>query len=473
MRTLAILIKDLKFSYPGCEPVLGGVNMRIEDGTFALLVGNTGCGKSTLLKLMMPAVEPVGDKSGEIKIDGEIGWVSQSSESQLICDTVWHELAFPLENRGVSQAEMRRRVAEVAHYFGIGPWFGKKVDELSGGQKQLLNVAKTLATAPRVLLLDEPTAQLDPVAEKNLLHALFRINRELGITILVATHSPETIVDYATCAFAMTDGQVECTNLSNFKKFHFMPGIMRNDGPSTLRLRSGIESVTCSELVFDDVFFRYQKDEDWVLRGLDLEVFAGEIHALVGGNGCGKSTTLLVAAGINKIQRGKVTNSLKDSQALLSQNPKALFVRDSVFEELQEWQKTCDYTNDDIEAALEHIDLLGAKERHPFDLSGGEQQLLALTKLLLTKPKLLMLDEPTKGLDPQAELKVAHLLQEAAAAGTTILMATHDLSFAYCLADRITMLFDGQSTASETPQDFFNNNFFYRPTPNGFTEIFK
>ncbi|MFR8045124.1 MAG: energy-coupling factor ABC transporter ATP-binding protein [Eggerthella lenta] len=137
-----------------------------------------------------------------------VGYVAQSPENQIVCDSVWHELAFGLENLGVEQDEMRRRVAEVAHFFGIEPWFRRSVAELSGGQKQMTTLAGTLAMQPRLLLLDEPTAQLDPVAEKNFLHALFRVNRELGITVVVATHAPEAMAEYATDMVELRDGRM-------------------------------------------------------------------------------------------------------------------------------------------------------------------------------------------------------------------------------------------------------------------------
>lgn len=210
-----------------CLPVIGGSSStaRLDrpdrlarlPGAFQLLVGATGSGKTTLLRNCKPSIAPHGECAGELAVFGQpvsqlddrqsaslVGYVSQNPENQIVCDTVWHEVAFGLENLGTPQDAMRRRVAEVAHFFGIEPWFRRQVSELSGGQRQIVTLASALALRPSLLLLDEPTAQLDPVAEKRFLHALFRINRELGITVVVSTHNPEAMAEYATEASAWT-----------------------------------------------------------------------------------------------------------------------------------------------------------------------------------------------------------------------------------------------------------------------------
>lgn len=210
----AIEVRGLSFAYPGAEaPVLEGLDWRVSQGAFALLVGGTGSGKSTLLSLLKPEIAPAGERTGDARVLGEnvadmdvrasaerVGYVFQDPENQIVCETVWHEMAFGLENLGMSRDEMRRRVAETSYFFGLEDWLHRDTDTLSGGRKQLLSLAAVLALRPRVLLLDEPTSQLDPVAEKNFLHALFRVNRELGCTVVVATHQPRPMLEYATCA---------------------------------------------------------------------------------------------------------------------------------------------------------------------------------------------------------------------------------------------------------------------------------
>lgn len=194
----------------------------------------------------------------------------------------------------------------------------------------------------------------------------------------------------------------------------------------------------------------------------------GTIHALVGGNGCGKSTLLKVIAGVAPIERGRVENSLAQSQALLPQNPKALFVCDSVEEELCEWQQACGYSDADVKRIAAQFNLASRMTHHPYDLSGGQQQLLAFAKLLLTRPKLLLLDEPTKGLDSHTKQSVARALLALARNGATIVMATHDLPFAALISSGSTMLFDGENAATQPSADFFTDNLFYRPVNDAF-----
>lgn len=467
----AVEAHGFAFTYPNGDAGVGPLDWRVENGAFQLLVGATGSGKTTLLRCLKSALAPAGKRVGELAIFGcpadqisaresaaMVGYVAQSPENQMVCDSVWHELAFGLENLGVPQEEMRRRVAEVAHFFGIEPWFRRKVDELSGGQKQMVMLASVLAMQPKLLLLDEPTAQLDPVAEKNFLHMLFRINRELGITVVVATHAPETMTSYATAITNLPSAisRVEDRFVSSHAKE--TPSALSNP-PSAITMR--------------DVYLRYRREDDWVLRGCDLEVRTGSIHALVGGNGCGKSTLLCAIAGVLKPERGRIDNRLADHQAFLPQDPKALFVCDTVQEELREWQTSCGYSDEEVEAALVRFGLADHVAHHPYDLSGGQQQNLALAKVLLTSPELVVLDEPTKGLDAFSKVEVAHILRDLQAGGVTVVLATHDLSFASQVADVVTMLFDGEATCTEPTAVFFSNNLFYRPAEDAFIRLMR
>lgn len=472
----ALKLVNYSFTYPESEePVFGPLDFEIDAGGFALMTGDTGSGKTTFLKSLLPNDVLCGKRTGEALLPKNdrgsetpcVAYVSQSPDNQLVCETVWHELAFSLENYGTEPAIMRRRVAEVSHFFAIEPWFHKNVNELSGGQMQIVSLARALATSPKLLLLDEPTALLDPVAEKNFLHELFRINRELGITIVVATHEPVAVRDYATREFYLQGGQI----FEVSENLRTVP--IRAQGPSPLEVEDRPQLLEGpSPLQLADVYFRYSKDDDWVLRGMYLSLQQGEIRALVGGNGCGKSTTLKIMAAINVPQIGRVKNELKNSQAYLPQSPMALFVCDTVKQEMREWQKNCGYGDAEILQMLEKVGLRDKLDRHPFDLSGGEQQLLAMAKLLITKPKLLLLDEPTLGLDAKHKLTVANLILDFADEGGTVLLCTHDLSFAHCVADTGTLIFDGQATCTEPTEEFFANNMFYRPIQNEFTELF-
>lgn len=462
---IALAYDDVTFRYPGSRgDVLSGVSMAVPAGAFALLVGGTGSGKSTLLSLAKPQIAPAGDRAGQVRVFGrpvddldgaaacEVGYVFQDPDNQIVCDSVWHEMAFGLENLGTPQGEMRRRVAEASYFFGMGPWFHSDTDALSGGRKQLLALASTLVMQPRVLLLDEPTAQLDPIAARNFLHALFRVNRELGCTVVVATHEPELMADYATCAFELVDGAVRAVeNLGRFKC------------EATLVERGALcDANALASVSARGAWFRYGRDDDWVLRGLDLEVRQGEVHALAGGNGCGKSTLLALIAGTRRAQRGEVRSAIS-AKAMLPQDPKALFAEERVDEELMEWAHIGGYGADEVQAMMGELGLADRAGLHPYDLSGGQRQMLALGKLLLVHPRLLLLDEPTKGLDRAAREQVACMIEAARRDGVTVIVSTHDLAFVRRIADRVSLMFDGELACTEPVGEFFRNNLFYRP----------
>ena len=462
----SLRFNDVSFSYPAelapgeAHEVLSHVSLVVPEGAFALVVGATGSGKTTLLRLAKPELAPAGERSGAIEAFGRdvrgltpvesaslVGFVSQNPDNQIVCDTVWHEMAFGLENLGCPEAEMRLRIAETANFLGLEHIFRSRCAELSGGQRALVALASVLVMRPRMLLLDEPTATLDPLAERDFLSMLFRANRELGTTVVVATHTPGPMVDYASCAFEVGGKG------------------LREVEPGSLRgrvARLGTPTAAPGELnhdvvSLDDAWFRYGRDHAWVLRGFDLAVGEGEVRAVVGGNGSGKSTLLALVAGVERLQRGKVTNACRSCQALLPQNPKAILARETVADELAEWADDADIT-----PALERIGLVGAQRRHPYDLSGGQQQLLALEKLLLAHPRLLLLDEPTKGLDEAYRSQVAQVVREAAEQGVTVILATHDLAFARAVAHSVTLLFDGQAVVTMPCEEFFASTWTYR-----------
>lgn len=463
----AIEVRGLSFAYPGTDAaVLEGLDWSVPQGAFALLVGGTGSGKSTLLSLLKPEIAPAGELVGELRVLGEdvadmdvrasaerVGYVFQDPENQIVCESVWHEMAFGLENLGLARDEMRRRVAETSYFFGLEDWLHRDTDTLSGGRKQLLSLAAVLALRPHVLLLDEPTSQLDPVAEKNFLHALFRVNRELGCTVVVATHRPRPMLEYATCAYRIEGGRVrEVADLASLggREELLASGACRSaqgEAPGAAAIREG--------------WFRYDRAAGWVLRGLDVAFSAGAVHAIVGGNGCGKSTMLSVLAKTAKLQRGRMMRGAA-SAALLPQNPKALLVAETVRDELMEWGVTCGYDEATAQEQAARLGLAGLEARHPYDLSGGQRQLLAVAKLLLIGPELLLLDEPTKGLDLASRRIIARALRGHAQAGGTVIMATHDLDFAEQVADDVAMMFDGEIACMEPPADFFADNVFYR-----------
>ena len=483
----ALRFDYVSFAYAGAEkPVLLDACLEVAEGAFALLTGATGSGKSTLLRLAKPELAPKGKLDGAVRVFGSdasalgardsaraVGYVSQSPDAQMVCDTVWHEMAFGLENLGVPEPEMRRRVAETCNFLGIEPWFRMRVSELSGGQRQTLALAAALAMRPRLLLLDEPTSMLDPIAEKNFLSLLFRANRELGITVVVATHAPDPMLDYATCAYVLEGGRAREAALEELRPapLDSLTGIThRQDGPWPT------DGKTCHSderdvrpvLSLDDVWFRYDRDADWVLRGCDLAVGAGEVRALLGANGCGKSTLLQVVAGVLSPRRGRARNACAGDQALLPQDPRAVLACETVRDELMEWSASSGrYGAAEVDAALERLGLAGCPERHPYDLSGGQQQLLTLEKLLLVRPRLLLLDEPTKGLDRAARSAVAERVRAAASGGATVLLATHDAAFVRSVADTASLVFDGEITTTEPADEFLRSSWLYSNSRNG------
>lgn len=465
------------------QAMMGPFDFDIEEGAFCLLTGLTGCGKTTILRLMKPELAPQGTYAGTLDVCGtrliedgritgaldqaasaeNIGFVMQDPDAQIVCDTVWHEIAFGLENIGCAPDNMRRRVAEVSHYFGIAPWVDKRTDALSGGQKQLLNLAAVLALRPRLILLDEPTAQLDPSSKRQFAAMIARVNRELGITVVMATHMPEDMADYATQEIRISDigtaGPLDdCRTMRRNRSMEESPEAKRTDGgdaPSGSRSNYAIRAR--------DVFVRHGSDDPWVLKGLDLEVRPGTVHAIVGGNGSGKTTLLRTLAGDMKPRRGKVDNRCSDAQVYLPQDPKAVFVCDSIDEELREWQGRAGYSDDDVQAAKEHFGLVGMDGRHPYDLSGGQRQSLAFAKLLLCQPRLMLLDEPTKGLDAQACARIVRELRRLADEGVTVVLSTHDLDVAAACADEATLVFDGQAICTQEVPAFFEDNLIWRP----------
>ena len=519
-------IKDLIFSYPTTKDKksLDGVSLSIEKGEYIVLCGKSGSGKTTLLRQLKSVLAPHGKKSGEILFNGvslekvgqrdqsaKIGYVMQNPDDQIVTDKVWHELAFGLESLGCDQKTMRARVAEMACYFGIQDWFHRDVANLSGGQKQLLNLASIMAMQPEVLILDEPTSQLDPIAASDFLNTVRKINIELGTTVIITEHRLEDIFPYADRAIVMDGGKVIADDTPrNIGKllheqkndmFAAMPTPVRvfygaeGEGDCPLTVREGRtwlsktfadpkvstmptveldDEIENPALSLKELWFRYEKDSPDVLRGVSAEVPTGTLYAIVGGNGAGKSTTLKAVCGICKPYRGKVkvfgkpVEKYKTAElfggylAMLPQDPKSLFVKKTVREDLAEMTKD-EKKIAEIASICEIDNLL---DSHPYDLSGGEQQRSALAKVLLTDPKLLLLDEPTKGIDSFFKEKLAAILCKLKEQGITIVMVSHDVEFCARYADMVSMFFDGQILTTDTPRRFFGNNSFYTTAAN-------
>ena len=511
--------KNVDFTYPeGEKKALSNISFKVRQGEFVILCGPSGCGKSTLLRHLKSCLTPHGLFDGEIRYQGtllselsqrdqaqQIGYVLQSPENQVVTDKVWHELAFGLESLGYDTPTIRRRVAEIAAFFGIENWFYKDVTELSGGQKQLLSLASVMAMQPGVLVLDEPTAQLDPIAAADFLALLGKINRELGITVILTEHRLEEAFPFATRVMVMDAGGIICDDKpesvglqlkdKGSGMFLAMPTAMRVwtavetklDCPMTVRDGSRFLSQRVAEqallelaekeppmypeevtLECEDLWFRYEKDSPDVVKGFSLKLRKGEFYAILGGNGAGKSTTLKVISGLRSAYRGDVR--LGGKLGHLPQNPQTLFVKRTVREDLYEVFRGEKISKGIQDAEIARIvELCGLREfldRHPYDISGGEQQRTALAKVLLTAPDILLLDEPTKGFDAEFKVTFALILRRLVAQGTTVLMVSHDVAFCAEYAHKCGLFFDGSIVAEGTPRVFFSGNSFYTTSAN-------
>lgn len=530
-------IKDLNFSYPDAGvPAIQKINFSIEQGEFMVICGKSGCGKTTLLRHFKTVMTPYGKREGEILFEGqpleeisvrkqsaEIGYVLQSPDNQIVTDKVWHELAFGVENLGYDQQTIRLRVAEMASFFGIQNWFSKNVEELSGGQKQLLNLASVMAMQPKVLVLDEPTSQLDPIAASEFLSTIRKINLDLGITVIIIEHRLEEVFPMADKVLVLEDGKqtffdtprMVGKELADHDLFLAMPSPVQiynktgQEGVCPLTVCEGRnwleehykgqeeikeevkypekkrKNLSKKEAVISvkEVWFRYEKEGKDIVRDLSLQVKKSELFCILGGNGTGKSTTLSLLSGIHRPYRGKIFLRGRDIRKIpekelfhhflgvLPQNPQSLFVGNTVEEDL--WEMVNDLSplkrkehKEKIEQVVEDTEIGHLLHMHPYDLSGGEQQRAALAKVLLLEPEILLLDEPTKGLDGFYKSKLAGIFKRLQEKGITILMVSHDIEFCASYADTCAMFFDGAVVTACDSREFFTGNSFYTTAAN-------
>lgn len=514
-----LTIEGLSFTYPDQKTAaLRDISLTVRRGAFFVLCGYSGSGKSTLLRHLKPALTPHGMHSGIVSYKGtplekldpqtaasKIGFVLQSPEHQIVTDKVWHELAFGLESLGLDTSTIRRRTAEMAAFFGIEDWYYKNVSDLSGGQKQLLSLASVMAMQPEVLVLDEPTAQLDPIAASEFLATLSKINRELGTTVVLSEHRLEEALAYASQAAVMEQGRIgkigaveevgKYLRETRSAMFSAMPAAMRvwgavdcdfpcpvtvNDGREFLRRYTQTYPIhslkkTSARRMFGaqriyahEVWFRYEKDTPDIVRGLDLSAHAGQLLCILGGNGSGKTTTLGLLGGLLKPQRGEIR--VNGAVGYLPQDPQTVFVKHTVGEDLADVPRLKKTAAEERERQIMETaslcgiaDLLG---RHPYDLSGGEQQRAALAKVLLTAPDILLLDEPTKGLDTPFKETLADILQRLKNSGVCLIMVSHDVEFCAQYGDTCGLFFDGHIVTAAPPDTFFSGNSFYTTAAN-------
>ncbi len=558
MKHKIVEIHNFSFAYPEGKESLKNINLSIEEGSLNVLCGKSGCGKSTLLRQLKSVLAPHGKKSGEILYCGrplgetdrrtqssEIGFVLQDPDNQLVTDKVWHELAFGLESLGYDTPTIRLRVAEMASYFGIQNWFMKNVAELSGGQKQLLNLASIMAMHPRLLILDEPASQLDPIAASDFLETVKRINRDIGTTVILTEHRLQDVIPWADHVIVMdegtiltegtpreigkklkqeghgmflsmpvsmqiymeTDSEEECP-LTISEGRRWMSRLLENKTPVIVQPHEEHvvrdEGVKGKKRIFvpwqkkdrqipavtmEDVWFRYEKDSPDIICGMSMQVEKGEFYALMGGNGTGKSTALSLLGRVRRPYRGKILLNGKDIRkysdtelyrgylGILPQNPQSMFVKKTVEEDLyaviggRKEKQSAEYPIDmkkseAIGGIVSLIHLEGLLDRHPYDLSGGEQQRLALAKILLLRPRLLLMDEPTKGMDAEYKKELGQILKKLQSHGITIFMVSHDVEFVVEYAGRVGLFFEGNVVTDKPAGEFFTGNYFYTTAAN-------
>lgn len=505
-------VENLSFTYPLCsEPTVRSVSFSVEKGEFIVLCGATGSGKSTLLHTLKRELMPNGELTGKIIFEGaelsslepkrsaaEIGFVMQSPQHQIVTDKVWHELAFGLESLGLPQDEISRRVAETASAFGLGELYERETEELSGGQKQLLSLAAVLVMQPKLLILDEPTAQLDPIAASEFITTVKKLNQDYGITVIMSEHRLEEAVTVCDRLMVMEKGTIIVDDIPEkaVSCLGDRPDILRGM-PSAARLftelngrgicpltvRSGRSFIeknygnflkdlpeekyihsSNAAIEFSNVFFRYEKKSPDILKGMTLKVYEGELFCVLGGNGSGKTSFLKAASGLVKPYSGSIKifgeklSSYKNQSlyrnclTMLPQDVQTVFLKNTVREELEE----CGANTEELPFNLSQI-----MDKHPYDISGGQQQLVALAKALASDPRLILLDEPTKGLDAMSKLRIISVLRSLTNSGTTVLIVTHDVEFAAECSDRCALFFNGKTAAPDIPRRFFSKNSFY------------
>ena len=496
--------KNLSFTYAKSNtPALDNVSFSVSDGQFVTVCGPTGGGKSTLLRLIKKELAPKGNMTGELIYRGkpitdlserqsaeQIGIVVQHPEEQIVTDRVSAELFFGAESLGYTREQAYRKIAETASFFNLTDKFSDKTAELSGGQKQLLALASVLVTSPGLILLDEPTSRLDPVAAADFISMLARINRQLGITVITAEHNTSLLLEYTDTLMFIEDGKITACGTPEDVLSKRPSESVLSDMPAPVRLfyekeKTGKCPLTVKEgrrafsdlteekigkeenhgeksLELKNVYFRYKRDSKDILKGVDLAVKEGEIRFIFGGNGCGKTTLLHCCAGLLRPYSGKTEifgkkiSAYKNGElytgcvSMLCQDAHAVFTHETVGAEFKGFDiKDLPY------------DIKPIFDRHPYDVSGGELQMAALCRVLLCKPRLLLLDEPTKGMDAAVKKTFVEILAKLKENGVSVIIASHDTELAARCADTCSMMFDGRIVCSSDTAEFMRGNSFY------------
>ncbi len=469
----AVKFKGVSFTYPNsAQPALRDISFSIESGELCVVMGKSASGKSTLLKLMKKEIAPFGTLEGDIEVNGKAGYVAQNVDESIVCSKVRAELSFALANEGKSEDEIELAVAETASYFNLERKLDCDISTLSGGEKQILNLASVMIMKPDILILDEPASSLDPVWAQRFADVIRKMHRDFSTTIIIAEHNADSLFDEAQSIIILEDAKLLIkSNGENVVRYlkennNGMLGAIPLQmslfrGAKTVRECSGIfQSKSIKKLEKEampeeiaveikNLYFAYEKGSD-VLSGLSLKVYKGKINAVLGANSSGKTTLLKAVAGVHKAYRGKIKANGRVS--MLSQNAFDLFTKETCGEEAN------------MEKYGDFLEINDIKDRHPYDISGGQAQRLALAKVLEQNADIILLDEPTKGFDCILKDKLAHILKELCAQGKTVLIVTHDIDFISRYCDTASFISRGRIVATKPRREFFSSLSFYTST---------
>ena len=508
----------------GSNQVLRDIDFSVSPGDVTCIIGPSGSGKSTLLRCLNMLETP---STGEINYHGtditsknvnvseyrsKVGMVFQNFN-------LFNNMT-ALKNCTVGQVKVLKKSKEEAEkkalYYlekvGMAPYINAKPKQLSGGQKQLLNLAATMVLGPEILILDEPTAQLDPIAAENFLGTLKKINDELGITVILSEHRLDNVLAYGNKVIVMDSGKIqycgepykilehnidedvlklmpmatriyyesgmegadEKTPISISDGRRWLERLVKNGSKNVEDIEKGLdkeinentkrnisEDINKKVIVKNDyaikcknVWFRYEKASPDIIKGLNFEIKKGEIFAILGGNGTGKTTTMGIISGIRKAYRGKI--KINGTVSALPQNVQTLFKEETVEDELIGVSSNL----------IEKMELINVLKQHPYDISGGQQQKAALAKVLAKNPDILLLDEPTKAIDVIYKESLGRLMMDLKNQGKTIVMVSHDLDFCGQYADRCGLFAQGKLIGVNNVRKFFTKNKFYTTSVN-------
>ncbi len=548
----AVSFENVSYAYPNAPTrALEGASFEIASGQMACFFGRSGSGKSTLLKCLKPVLLPGGERTGRVLVAGRdvvgmppreqavrVGYVFQNPDAQIVTDKVVTEIAFGLENLGVLRSEMRMRMAEITCLLGLSGLLDKNVNQLSGGQKQLVNLASVMVMQPSVLVLDEPTSALDPVAAAHFHETVAQLNAETGVTVLFAEQRLDEVLPMCDLAFAMDASKIVAAGRPHevaaklttstgetSELFRLLPDVaqiaievgegvtsgidakrgiplnvregrawladIERDGDKTGAQKANLcaqgfeaaERPTAKEksargnfaLELKDVWFRHAGADVDALKGATFAAKKGEITALLGANGSGKSTLLKCACGVAPHVKGKIfvdgekmsarkfAKSEPPKIALMPQSAQDIMLCEKVLDDMREayYENGAKSADEQVKRIARLLKIEHLLHKSPLDLSGGELQRAALAKVLMRNSNVILLDEPTRGLDNIFKTELADVLRQLCAQGKTVVVATHDISFAAACAQNVALMFDGEVVGPHSAREMLLNNRFY------------